>query len=228
MRSGEQEHHDSLFAPNNAPRVALALEVLLGMNIFAIHVALLVFLIQGIGEISSEKSLLENAVERSRLSANLFARIYMLSGIVFFTLFFVISVWLYRGTDRWKWSVGGLGVMMHAATLVTWKRKSASEFFTGEYWYIYGVFLILSFLMIFYVVINILPASRPIKVLISIGIFLTILGMPICYVIDPSGITAPCCEGVGILLCACSYSWGRRGDNNLNEEREPLLNNNSP
>lgn len=219
-----EEHEDSLFAPANALKIKLGLEALIGINIVTVQIAVLVYLIYVAGPLDDDVSALEAAVDRSREKANLFSRIFMLSGIFFFSLFFLLSTWLYRGVNRLKWFLGGLGVLAHSATLVAWKvNLSATR------WYLYLIFLLIATCIIVYAILFALRRAKGMaRACLCSGVVLVTLGMPTCYVVDKTGIAAVVIQGVGLAISLFSYIWIQTHRESLKAgksvESEPLLN----
>jgi hypothetical protein len=207
-----EEDDDSLFAPKNANRVAFALELLIGINVIAIELAILVYLITVVDP-SKSLGALAAAIQRTGADANIFTRIFMLSGFFFFSLFYALWVWLYRGLHRVQWLAGGLGYLISTASMIAFKFRAKEEWIEDKHFYPWLVFGSLSLLaagLVLYAIISITMHRTWVIIFLGLGSLLLLLAMPVTYISDSSGVVPVLVQLLGMLFFIVPYIWHRR------------------
>jgi hypothetical protein len=211
------EDNDYLFSPVNSKRIAFALELLMGVNVVAIEVAVLVFLI-AVADTAIQSASGAAAISRMVEGTNIFTKIFMLSGTFFFTVFFAVWLWLYIGRKRLQWAFGGLGYLLKVSLLIAWKYRANIRWIDDQEsypWIIFGCLLLVASGLMTYTVLT-LGLDKRVLFASEAGTILQCIGMPLCFVLDSSGISSAVVQGLGMLVLTFAYFSYRAG---LKEEK---------
>lgn len=221
------EDDDSLFSPANAKMVAFALELLIAINVIAIELAIAVYLII-VADPGYDLGALASAIQRAGADSNIFTRIFMLSGILFFSLFYAFWIWLYRGAYRFQWFAGGLGYLLSTASMIAFKYRARQDWLDNEElypWLVFGAFTFLASSLVIYAIYSLTRTRVRLMVLLVLGALILLTVMPVCYVVDSSGVAPVVFQLLGMIFFIFTYVWFRRTtfDPPSTEAEEPLL-----